>query len=503
MQFAFIEDDAELRRAIEDSFAAWRIFLHPEQRKYATTRYNGPFRLSGGAGTGKTVVLLHRARHLARQNPHARILLTTYTRTLAEALRADLRRLDPTLKIAAGPGESGVYISGVDAAVSSVLKAAKNRADAIEAVLGARSPQTSGRTKESAWSDAAQGVELPPELLSRTFLASEYAMVVLPARATSRDEYLTVRRPGRGVSLDRKKRASVWSIVASYRAQASIEGSVDFAEAASIAAASLEATGPLFDHVLVDEGQDLTPSHWQFLRASAGEGSDDLFIAEDSHQRIYGQRVVLGRYNIKIVGRSQRLTLNYRTTAQNLGYAVAVLEGGEFHDLEDAGEDARGYRSARTGPRPRVIHVDSLSEEFDQAADVVRRWSDETEAQETIGLLVRDQQTARRLSIGLDERGVPVRIVEGGVSSSAQPLVMTMHRAKGMEFSRVLIFGVDEGSVPAEYAVQGLPDADCEDALLRERSLLYVAATRARDELVLLTRQPSPILPGIARKVPT
>ena len=82
------------------------------------------------------------------------------------------------------------------------------------------------------------------------------------------------------------------------------------------------------DHVLVDEGQDLGPAHWQLLRALVGEHADDLFIAEDSHQRIYGQRVVLSQFGIRIVGRSQRLTLNYRTTAQNLAYAITVLEGG-------------------------------------------------------------------------------------------------------------------------------------------------------------------------------
>src|SRR5690625_2530815 len=106
LQFAFIEDDEELRKAIEeDDFAEWRVFLHPEQRRYATRDYNGPFRLSGGAGTGKTVVLLHRARRLARQNPEARILLTTFSRVLADALKTDLRRLDARVPIATRLGE--------------------------------------------------------------------------------------------------------------------------------------------------------------------------------------------------------------------------------------------------------------------------------------------------------------------------------------------------------------------------------------------------------------
>jgi superfamily I DNA/RNA helicase len=204
---------------------------------------------------------------------------------------------------------------------------------------------------------------------------------------------------------------------------------------------------------------------------------------------------VLGRYGIRIVGRSQRLTLNYRTTAENLGYAVGVLRGGDYRDLEDEEEQSSTYRSARSGPTPRVLTCDNVSKELDAAAEVVSRWVGGSDARETIGLLVRDQHQARRLSTGLDERGIEVRVVDQGVSSSRQPLVMTMHRAKGMEFSRVLLFGVDEGLVPADYMLRGLTDADRGDAMLRERSLLYVAATRARDELVITSVRPSPILP--------
>lgn len=507
MQFAFIEDDDELRRAIEDSdFAAWRVFLHPEQRRYATATYNGPFRLSGGAGTGKTVVLLHRARHLARQNPQARILLTTFTKNLADAMKADLRRLDPTLPLARRLGEPGVFVSGIDAAVSAVLRS--DEADLaldIEPVLGSRSWEISTRTPDSVWRDAAAaaGSELPADLRGKAFLISEYAMVVLPARITSRDGYLTARRPGRGVALDRRKRLAVWSVIEAYRSRASIEGSIDFAEAGAIAATSLErrASGGeprVLDHVLVDEGQDLNPSHWQFLRALVESGTNDMFLAEDSQQRIYGQSVILGRYGIRVVGRSQRLKLNYRTTAQTLHYAVGVLEGEDFVDLEDSPETAGNYRSARSGPPPRVVECDTLSQELASAAHTVGEWLASGVAPETVGILVRDSQQAGQVSRGLEERGITVRVVEQGTPREGHPLVMTMYRAKGMEFSRVLIFGVNEGLVPAEYLLKDLTEADRADALTRERSLLYVAATRARDELVVTTSgRRSAFLPAV------
>lgn len=501
MQFAFVEDDAALRRAIEDAdFAAWRVFLHPEQRKYVERSWNGPFRLSGGAGTGKTVVLLHRARRLAREDPTARILLTTFNKTLAEAMQRDLRVLDPTLPLAERVGDPGVLVRGIDAVARAVRQSyASHLPDAVTAVLGARTSEVSQVTGRNAWRDAiaAAGDDLPAELRSPSFLEAEYATVVLPHRITTFEQYAKVRRQGRGVALDRQGRAAVWKVVTAYRLEAGIRGSLDFSEAAAVAAEAVASSGEHpFDHVLVDEGQDLGPSRWQLLRALVGEKPDDLFIAEDSHQRIYGHKIVLGRYGVRIVGRSQRLRLNYRTTAQNLRYAVSMLTGAEFVDLEDQAEDSSQYRSARTGPPPRLLETDSPTAELAAAAAVVRVWIKEGIAPETIGLLVRSESSGDRLVRALDERGVEARFVADRSLPAGRPVVMTMHRAKGMEFSRVLITGADAESVPAAYALRDVLDAEREDAVRRERSLLYVAATRARDELVIVwSGAPSSLLP--------
>jgi superfamily I DNA/RNA helicase len=506
MSFAWIENNAELRRVIEGGdFGAWRVFLHPEQRKYAERSYSGPFRLSGGAGTGKTVVLLHRARMLARRSPDSRVLLTTFTTNLADQLRTDLSRLDPGLPYAASLAEPGASVYGIDALASAVLRRAGTdvAADA-EAVLGSATTPVNGRTPGTAWRDAvdAAGGALPPSLRSIQFLTAEYAQVVLPNRITSREAYYKVRRPGRGVALDRAKRAAVWDVIEAYRAKARIAGSVDFAEAATIAAAHLQrlaSTQGVFvtDHVLVDEGQDLGPAHWQLMRALAGEHADDLFIAEDSHQRIYGQRIVLSQFGIRIVGRSQRLTLNYRTTAQNLAYAINVLRGGKYVDLEDAAESSAAYRSARSGPVPRLIPCATLSEELDRAAGLIRSWVAETDAPETIAVLVREQRQRDRVVTGLAERGVTIRAVDREHIKPGQPVVMTMHRAKGTEFSKILLFGIDQGAIPRPLRDEQYAEEAWADALLRERSLLYVAATRARDELALSwSGDPSELLPG-------
>ena len=494
-QFAFIDDQDELRRVIEEGdFGAWRVFLHPAQRRYIEKSYGGSFRLSGGAGTGKTVVLVHRARALAKREPKARIVLTTFTTNLAESLRDSLALLDPKITQSPTLGQPGVHVAGVDALAAAVIRlAGPGIADALTLVLGDARSAPTGRVPATRWREIldSSSTDLPPEIANETFLIAEYALVVLPNRIRDAAGYLRVRRPGRGVALDRAKRAAVWALMAAYRAQNRIDGTLDFAEAAAVAAVYLEGAGgeprPQADHVLVDEGQDLSPTHWQMLRALVAVGPDDLFIAEDSHQRIYGARIVLSRYGIRIVGRSQRLTLNYRTTAQNLRYAMTMLEGGDYVDLEEEAETT-GYRSARSGPTPLVEKSESLIAELDAIAKQVRLWLDNKTAPETIAVLVHDKFQRERVVNALGERGAPARAVDRDKPAAGRVLVMTMHRAKGMEFSKVVLADVGFQSANEKARLDGLDKSERVDAELRARSLVYVAATRARDELAVLQR---------------
>jgi superfamily I DNA/RNA helicase len=491
-QFAFIDGQEELRRVIEaGDFGAWRIFLHPEQRKYVERSYSGPFRLSGGAGTGKTVVLIHRARRLAQDEPKSRIVLTTFTTNLAESLRDALSELDPALGKGTGLGKAGVHVAGIDSLVAAVIRSAQSTIDpAVEAVLGEPRASAAGRTPGGRWRAVVDSVKtsLASEIANETFLASEYELVILPNRIRTEAEYLRVRRPGRGVALDRAKRSAVWAFVEAYRAQSRIDGSLDFAEAAAVAAAHLDANPAErpADHVLVDEAQDLTPSQLQFVRSLVVDGKDDLFLAEDSHQRIYGPRVVLKRYGINIVGRSQRLTLNYRTTAQNLRYAMTVLDGGDYTDLENEPE-ATDYRSARTGPDPEIDYVTGLDAELDAIVKRAKAWVGADTNPGTIAILVPDRYQRDRVTNRLAESGIPARAVDREAPSD-RVVVMTMHRAKGTEFSKVIITDVGFRSSADTSRLEAMDPSERADAELRRRSLEYVAATRARDELVVLRR---------------
>lgn len=502
LSFAWIESNEELERVInEGDFGAWRIFLHPEQRQYVGKHYNGAARLTGGAGTGKTVVVLHRARALTRQEPTPRVLVTTFTKNLAEMLKRDLLRLDPTLPVADGLRKPGAFVSGIDSFAAQVVRDAQGAIGAAaEQVLGVSTLEVFDRTPHAAWDDAIglAGQDLPEQLRRRAFLEAEYSAVVLPNEITDLGAYLKVRRPGRGVSLDRGKRTAVWKVVEAYRASARAHGRVDFAEVAALAAKHLEleaaaGRGRLFDHVLVDEAQDLSPAHWKLLRAAVEAGANDLFISEDGHQRIYGQRITLSHFGIGIVGRARRLTLNYRTTAQNLRWAMSVLDGSDFSDLEGEAEEHSQYRSARSGPPVELVECPDQEAEFVALADTIKGWLELGDAPETLAVLVRDKFQQERVVKTLAERGVKTQSAGDGPVKAGLPVVMTMHRSKGTEFSKVVLFGVREGSIPA-----GLKDLDYDesakaDGELRERSLLYVAATRARDLLVVTwsgTRSP-------------
>lgn len=490
VQWKFIDDNAELREIIDSGdLGSWRVFLHPEQRRYVDRNYKGPFRLTGGAGTGKTVVLLHRARRLALADPNARVILTTYTRQLAANLQRDLERLDASVPIAAELGDPGVLIRGIDQLAVAIRKTgAADFSKAAISVVGeevgvAGAPVGNGE----GWDDAIAiaGGGLPPALQSVPFLEAEYLQVVLPNRIVALDDYRKVRRPGRGVSLDRAKRDAVWAIVERQRINARLANKLAFADTAEIAAAYLELNETtVADHVLVDEGQDLLPSHWKLLRALVAPRGNDLFLAEDSHQRIYGQRIVLSRYGISLRGRSRRLSLNYRTTAQNLRYALSVLEGGEYVDAEGDDEGIVGpYRSARSGPAPRVVGSTTAAEQITTVAASVKDWIDAGVSAASIAVLTATQ--AAKLQEKLASAGVPSAEPKGDDLPANKVAVLTMYKAKGLEFSRVVLYDVSDGSYPPPASLKHVLPEDMPEAMAKARSLLYVAASRARDELVI------------------
>lgn len=465
----------DLLAAIEGDLKAWRVWLHPQQRRLAyRDGWNGPFRVTGGAGTGKTVTALHRARHLAeraiesghRERP---VLLATFTRNLAATLADQLREL------AGADVADTVEVRNLDAIAAHLLAKSGDQRQRIAS--------SSDETVRQAWEIASSGTDWGPD-----FLREEWLDVVLANGISDRSTYLRVPRPGRGVALNRAKRGEVWGLIEKARQHLSVSGVLTHEQAAARAAeiASSDPTGQ-YRHVVVDEAQDLHPAHWRLIRALVPEAQDDLFIVGDAHQRIYGRRVVLSHFGIHTRGRSRRLTVNYRTSQQILMWSIGVMTGADIDDLDGESDSLLGARSEFTGPEPVASRCDSHADEASVVTGQVRAWIDEGYELGGIAVLAPTNQAADAVATALGAAGITQRRVgrEGGGTAENAVQVMTMHRAKGLEFPAVAIVRLGKADYPPHIpAVSSQNGASARSD--QARALLYVAGTRARERLTLV-----------------
>lgn len=515
-EFHYVGSSSDaVRHIIEGGdFDKWRVFLHPSQQGLVDRDFTGPARVTGGAGTGKTVVIVHRATSLLkkarkRTGEVPSVFVTTFTRGLADSLRSQLMVLNPDSLEADYPGAKGVWTSNIDALAQSILKNATEEEieGATFAIAGQKqtaAPLPLGDPEERLqWRDALSAVEVPPrgDAAHPEFLAQEYRNVVLAQQVTDLEQYLAVDRSGRGSALLPESRKKVWSVIEEFLQACRASGRFTFAAQSMMAAHILRSrvsdSGYMFDHVLVDEAQDFHAGHWSLLRAAVQEGTDDIFLAEDSHQRIYGQRLVLSRFGVNTSGRSRRLTMNYRTTRQNLAYASQMLQGEEWVDSEGEEDNLTGYRSVRTGPAPVIAECATFDEELDAVAETASRWVEDDESARIGILTLDDRRLINKIVTGLADRNVEaVRTRNAAKIAETSISVLTMQGAKGMEFTHVILVGISEDAIPNKRELAGLNDTDRADVILRARSLLYVAASRARDQLMITcTGRKSPILP--------
>ncbi|XVS65516.1 UvrD-helicase domain-containing protein [Actinosynnema sp. CA-299493] len=508
--------DEDLKYAIEEGdFRAWKVFLHPSQAKLVGRRYNGPARVSGGPGTGKTIVALHRVKYLAEQLPpgsNRPILLTTFTKNLATDLRARLASL-------LEPGLSArVEIAHIDQLAARVLSensgsgAVKQRVHEAAAITVLR--EVLAETGNEHW-----GAE---------FLFEEWDQVVLGQSLITRKEYFEARRAGRGRSLTRPERNQVWKLLEQFTARLDKDGIETWGQAAERAArfereraARIEAadgTGQQDDnsgvrhlrhryrHIVVDEAQDLRAAHWRMLRAMAPPASDDLFIAGDTHQRIYDHQVTLGTVGVNIRGRSSKLTLSYRTTGEILAHAVGIITSGQvaYDDLDDGTDNLAGYRSVLRGPVPELVACTSWQDELTRLGETLEQWREEVEvgnddtrrdSRGSLAVCVADREMVGRVIHHLTNTGITcAELTKEGQQGDGGVHVGTMHRFKGLEYQRLAIVGVRDGIIPRNQHIDDPRRREREER--KARSLLFVAVTRARDTLrISWYGKPSPYLP--------
>lgn len=475
-RFRVMSNVEELQRALDFPWEKWTIFLHPEQRQWVERDYAGPARVSGSAGTGKTIVALHRAAHLARTHPDARVLLTTFSDTLANALQLKLKRLlgnEPRLA-------ERIDVHSLNTVGLRLYKAHIGPAALVE-------PSELRDLIEQA--SAVVG----GHRFSLHFLLTEWDQIVDAWQLQDWDDYRDVARLGRKTRLPETQRRVLWSIFEQVRARLKERHLITHAELFSRLAETIEAKGKVvFDFAVADEAQDLSVSHLRFFAAMGGERPNALFFAGDLGQRIFQQPFSWKSLGVDIRGRSRTLRVNYRTSHQIREQADRLLSPA-VSDVDGNVEDRSDTVSVFNGPPP-VIRT--FSSEEDEATGVTA-WLTE-QAREgvlphEVGIFVRSEAEIGRGRAAVEAAGMRFRILDDHVDTmNGHVSIGTMHLAKGLEFRAVAVMACDDEVLPLQARIESVgDDADLQEVYDTERHLLYVACTRARDHLLVTGVDPA------------
>lgn len=467
--FTVAENEQALQEVLSQSIEKWRVFLHPAQRRLAEGKKNGPVRVLGGAGTGKTVVAMHRAKWLANHldESDGKILFTTFTKNLAADIQQNLN------KICSQEALSRIEVQNLDAWVMNFLK--KQGYD-YGLLLDSREEK---KLWEQAYSEKPAGIDL-----GMAFFQEEWARVVQSQSVSNVDEYKKASRIGRGTRLNRQQRVEIWPVFERYRhllASNYLKETDDAYRDARELIENKPELRPELAAVIVDEAQDMGTQAFTLIRALVPSGPNDLFIVGDGHQRIYGKnKVVLGQCGIDIRGRSARLKINYRTTDETRKMAVSILEGVEVDDL-DGGEDSQKfYHSLMHGPAPEVRCFESMDQQAEAILTAIKAKGLTPEA---CCVIARTRREVNELKAALESRQQLCHILKG--QSAATPddalNLATMHRVKGLEFDGVFLASANQGLVPLDFVVNSAADAVTRrQRENEERALVYVSLTRAR-----------------------
>lgn len=462
-RFVVVSDDETLAAILNAPLAQWRVFLHPTQQKLAVGDRSGPVRVLGGAGTGKTVLAMHRAKWLAENRASAgrKVLFTTFTRNLANDIEQNLKTLCGATTL------ERLEVRNLDAWVNGFMRSHKLE----HRIVYDRKQDGASQAWQAALAVKDATLDLPVN-----FYEQELEHVVLAQGLTSLDEYRAARRTGRGVILSRAKRDAIWPVFEEYRGQLSSRKLKEVDDAYREVAAMLESQQPssaAYSSIVIDETQDFGPQALRLIRAMVPPGQNDLFFVGDGHQRIYSRnRAAMSKCGIDIRGRSKKLYINYRTTDEIRRQAIALLDGIEVDDLDDGHDELRRYRSLTHGPAPVVARVDGLEGAFTEVEKFLGQWHADAGADVHMTYCVVASSEKARDSIASQlqktgHRTVTISAQSNHSDSHGVIHLSTMHRAKGLEFDCVAVVA------PQAYA-QEQPEGGS------QRQLLYVALTRAK-----------------------
>lgn len=482
-RFRVMNDVEELERALSSPWEKWTIFLHPAQREWVERDYSGPARVSGSAGTGKTIVALHRAVFLARQHPESRVLLATFSEPLASALHQKLRLLI-----------SGTPRLAERLEVQSLTAVGERLYTAKVGRVKVASPQLVAKALAQAIADAGPAVT---PALTPSFVLSEWDELIDAWQVESWEAYRDLVRLGRKTKLPEARRAAVWAVVEHARAQLRGQGLITHAQMFTRLAKHFEGVEkPPFDFIVVDEAQDMSVAQLKFLAALGAQAGvprpNGLFFAGDLGQRIFQLPFSWKALGVDVRGRSRTLTINYRTSHQIRARADRLL-GPEVADVDGNVETRKGTVSVFNGQPPSVRTFASEAEETVDVGLWLKACCGDGIRPAEIAVFVRSHAQVNRARKAVKAAGLEFSVLDDKVRpEEARVSICTMHLAKGLEFRAVVVIACDEEVVPLQSRIEEISDhADLNEVYDTERHLLYVACTRARDRLLVTATEPA------------
>lgn len=485
-----IPDKEALKAMMEYPMEQWRAFLHPAQRRLVERDYAGPARIIGGAGTGKTVVIVHRAKYLAGKcQPNRKVLVTTYGRTLAEDIASRLKMICSQTVL------ERIEVTTVDSLSKRLAKLLN-----INIVYeGAKSREGLGNLT-IIWFNRIGGLNVP--WITPVFCMEEWQDVIQAQRIKTLEEYLNAKRESRGKRLDRKARELLWPIFEDYRNYCLQTGIADSDFAQNLCADYLieHTAGTQYSHILVDECQDLRAPAFRLLRAVAGkQHENDLYFSGDSRQRIYKGKASLSQCGVIVNNRSTELKVNYRTTAEIFEAAAKIQKGFQYDDLDGKEIPEIEYVCIAHGEKPRVIGFKNENDEIGAIAEDIRKNMKAGITDSELCVVARIGPLVSRIASGLRRLGLDVLVLDGRTKDDPSIpgiRVATMHRVKGVEYTCMYVAYVNNEYLPLKYEIKHAEgDASTLEIKKQEANLLSVAMTRAKKKVMITyTGKPSPFL---------
>ena len=475
-RFRVMTNVEELQNALEYPWEKWTVFLHPEQKDILEKTFTGAARVSGSAGTGKTIVALHRAVQLARNNPNSRVLLTTFSDTLSFSLQTKLRRL---------LGSEPRLGDRIDVLSLETLGLRLHKA-----LLGREARIATREDYVSAIREVAK--ETPDHRFTVQFLVSEWEQIIDAWQIGSWEEYKEVPRLGRKTRLSESQRTILWAIFDKVIRKLSEKGLATYSSIFTALAQALKsAKNKPYDFSVIDECQDVSVAQLKFF-AALGQGSDEsLFFAGDLGQRIFQQPFSWKGLGVDIRGRSKTLRVNYRTSHQIRAQADRLLES-QISDIDGNTEKRNDTISVFNGPNPEIRIFKTEQEESKAVGEWLSEQIKNGVMPHECGIFVRSEKQIERAMKASESAKISFKVLDDHVETvSGFIAIGTMHLAKGLEFRSVIVMACDDEVIPLQERIETVgEDSDLKDVYDTERQLLYVACTRARDILLVTATKP-------------